>query len=139
MNVFISYTLRDEIVTTEYLKEVSKIVAEFGKPFVDIIDNKADDKQSFVIEQLDKSDLVVLITTKSILMSQWVITEINRAEKNNTPIIRIPLNINQEASLEHLKASFPVEVQKLISRLKGQKTVGSCSFVANFSQPIFAS
>ena len=114
MNVFISYTLRDEIVTTEYLKEVSKVVEEFGNPFVDIIDNKADDKQRFVIEQLDKSDLVILITTKSILMSQWVITEINRAKKNNTPIIRIPLNINQETSLEHLKASLPVEVQKLI-------------------------
>lgn len=114
MNVFISYTLRDEIVSTEYLKLVAKIVAEFGNPFVDIIDNNADDKQGFVMEQLDKSDLVVLIATKSIHASKWVVTEIKRAKNNNTPIVYIPLITNHETSLEYLKTTLPAEIQKLI-------------------------
>lgn len=134
MNVFISYTLRDSVVSTEYLKLVSKVVAEFGNPFVDIIDNNADDKQRFVMEQLDKSDLVVLIATKSIYMSQWVVTEIDRAEKNNTPIVYIPLIANHEASLEYLKASLPAEIQKLTINLNGIKTVGCFALLHNYSQ-----
>ena len=134
MNVFISYTLRDEIVTIEYLKLVSKVVAEFGNPFVDIVDNNADDKQGFVIEQLDKSDLVVLIATKSTYMSQWVITEIERAEKNNTPIIHIPLSVNHGESLEYLKKCLPAEIQKLTSTLNGTKTVGCFAPLHNYSQ-----
>ena len=138
MNVFISYTLRDEIVTTEYLKLVSQVVAEFGNPFVDIIDNNAADKQNFVIEQLDKSDLVVLIATKSIYMSQWVVTEIDRAKKNNTPIVYIPLRINHEKSLEYLKASLSTEMQKLTRTFNGKKTVDCFAPLHNYSQQLLS-
>jgi hypothetical protein len=37
------------------------------------------------------------------------------------------------------KKNMALSKGKITSRLKGQKTVGFCSFVANFSQQFFAS
>jgi len=115
MNVFVSYTLRDSIVTEEYLRTVSDTVAEFAKPFVDIIHNEADDKQGYVMEQLDRSNLVLLITTSSITTSKWVMAEVNRAKSKSIPIIRIPLIVDLSGSLDHIRAILPSELKKLIS------------------------
>ncbi|MCD9498409.1 TIR domain-containing protein [Photobacterium carnosum] len=113
MNIFISYTLRDEIVTVDYLKSVSKIVSNYGKPFVDIIDNKAKDKQKFVIDQLDKADLVLLLSTNSVSLSKWVKVEIDRANQNNTPVISIPLNADQAMSIGYIEAQLRTEMKRI--------------------------
>ncbi|MCF5863005.1 TIR domain-containing protein [Aeromonas veronii] len=112
MNIFISYTLRDEVITVDHLKSISEVVSDYGKPFVDIIDNDAKDKQKFVIEQLDNSDLVVLLNTDSVSKSKWVMLEIDRANKNNTPVISIPLNGNQSISLNYINKYLRAELKK---------------------------
>ncbi len=112
MNIFISYTLRDKAMTVDYLKSISEVVSVYGKPFVDIIHNDAKDKQKFVIEQLDNSDLVVLLNTDSISQSKWVKLEIERASKNNTPIINIPLNDNQSSNLSYINKYLQAELHK---------------------------
>lgn len=112
MNIFISYTLRDEVITVDHLKSISEVVSDYGKPFVDIIDNDAKDKQKFVIEQLDNSDLVVLLNTDSVSKSKWVRLEIDRANKNNTPVISIPLNGNQSISLNYINKYLRAELKK---------------------------
>ncbi|ELX4209625.1 TIR domain-containing protein [Vibrio vulnificus] len=112
MNIFISYTLRDEVITVDHLKFISEVVSNYGKPFVDIIDNDAKDKQKFVIEQLDNSDLVVLLNTDSVSKSKWVRLEIDRANKNNTPVISIPLNGNQSISLNYINKYLCAELKK---------------------------
>ncbi|EHH2489028.1 hypothetical protein J7X20_004295 [Vibrio vulnificus] len=112
MNIFISYTLRDEVITVDHLKSISEVVSDYGKPFVDIIDNDAKDKQKFVIEQLDNSDLVVLLNTDSVSKSKWVRLEIDRANKNNTPVISIPLNRNKSISLNDINKYLRAELKK---------------------------
>ncbi|HHX8708900.1 TPA: TIR domain-containing protein [Vibrio diabolicus] len=112
MNIFISYTLRDEVITVDHLKSISEVVSDYGKPFVDIIDNDAKDKQKFVIEQLDNSDLVVLLNTDSVSKSKWVRLEIDRANKNNTPVISIPLNVNKSISLNDINKYLRAELKK---------------------------
>ena len=112
MNIFISYTLRDEVITVDHLKSISEVVSDYGKPFVDIIDNDAKDKQKFVIEQLDNSDLVVLLNTDSVSKSKWVRLEIDRANKNNTPVINIPLNGNKSISLNDINKYLRAELKK---------------------------
>ncbi|HEJ2455616.1 TPA: TIR domain-containing protein [Vibrio cholerae] len=118
MNIFISYTLRDEVMTVDYLKSIAEVVSEYGKPFVDIIDNDAKDKQKFVMDQLDNSDLVVLLNTDSVSQSKWVKLEIERANKNNTPVISIPLNGNQLVSLNYINKYLRAELRKANKRLK---------------------
>ncbi len=118
MNIFISYTLRDEVITVDHLKSISEVVSDYGKPFVDIIDNDAKDKQKFVIEQLDNSDLVVLFNTDSVSKSKWVRLEIDRANKNNTPVISIPLNGNQSISLNYINKYLRAELKKANKRFK---------------------
>ncbi|EQM13416.1 TPA: TIR domain-containing protein [Vibrio parahaemolyticus] len=118
MNIFISYTLRDDVITVEHLKSISEVVSDYGKPFVDIIDNDAKDKQKFVIEQLDNSDLVVLLNTDSVSKSKWVRLEIDRANKNNTPVISIPLNGNQPISLIYINKYLRAELKKANKRFK---------------------
>ena len=118
MNIFISYTLRDEVITVDHLKSISEVVSDYGKPFVDIIDNDAKDKQKFVIEQLDNSDLVVLLNTDSVSESKWVRLEIDRANKNNTPVISIPLNGNQSISLNYINKYLRAELKKANKRFK---------------------
>ncbi|HHC6465752.1 TIR domain-containing protein [Vibrio sp. 378] len=118
MNIFISYTLRDDVITVDHLKSISEVVSDYGKPFVDIIDNDAKDKQKFVIEQLDNSDLVVLLNTDSVSKSKWVRLEIDRANKNNTPVISIPLNGNQPISLIYINKYLRAELKKANKRFK---------------------
>lgn len=118
MNIFISYTLQDEVITVDHLKSISEVVSDYGKPFVDIIDNDAKDKQKFVIEQLDNSDLVVLLNTDSVSKSKWVRLEIDRANKNNTPVISIPLNGNQSISLNYINKYLRAELKKANKRFK---------------------
>lgn len=118
MKIFISYTLRDEVMTVDHLRSISEVVSEYGKPFVDIIDNDAKDKQKFVMDQLDNSDLVVLLNTDSVSQSKWVKLEIERANKNNTPVISIPLNGNQSISLNYINKYLRAELRKANKQFK---------------------
>ncbi|MEC6825332.1 hypothetical protein C9I86_12555 [Photobacterium sp. NCIMB 13483] len=130
MNIFISYTLRDAVITVEHLKSISNIASDYGKPFVDIIDNDAKDKQKFVIEQLDNSDLVVLLNTDSVPQSKWVRLEIDRANRNNTPVISVPLSGNQSISLSYIKKYLRAELNKAYKTFRCDSKRASASLLS---------
>jgi hypothetical protein len=92
MKYFVSYTTRDEEVTISLLEIFSKKLSNNGKVFIDIIDNNSIDKQLRVIEELESSDLVILIESKSIYQSEWVALEIDKAKSRKIPIRTVPID-----------------------------------------------
>ena len=92
MKYFVSYTTRDKEVTKDLLSVFSKHLEKSGTVFIDIIDNDSFDKQARVIAELENSDLMVLIETKSIYQSEWVALEIEKAKLRNIPIRKVSIN-----------------------------------------------
>lgn len=86
MKCFVSYTTRDKEITKELLSNFADKLMKFGEVFIDIINNNSEDKQARVISELDNSDLLILIKTKSIYKSKWVSLEIERANSKKIPI-----------------------------------------------------
>lgn len=92
MKYFVSYTTRDKEVTLELLKTFSGKLEKTGEVFVDLINNNSLDKQARVISELDSSDILILIESKSIYESEWVSIELERAKTNQIPIKRVLIN-----------------------------------------------
>lgn len=86
MKYFVSYTTIDKEVTKDILSTFSKRLEKLGEVFIDIIDNNSIDKQARVFSELDSSDVLLLIETKSIYKSKWVSLEIERAKARQIPI-----------------------------------------------------
>jgi hypothetical protein len=93
---FISYTVRDGVITEDILKRVKKYYNQFGTTFIDLLDNDSEEKQSRVYYELEKSDVLILIKTPGITDSNWVKKELKRANEQNIPINEIDLtDLNQ--------------------------------------------
>lgn len=92
MNIFVSYTTRNNEVTINSLINFSNKINSFGKIFIDLIDNNSNDKQGRIIEELNKTELLILIKSKSILNSEWVKFELESAEKRNIPVIEFDIS-----------------------------------------------
>lgn len=92
MKYFISYTTRDEEVTKDLLEILSKKLCTLGDIFIDLVDNNSKDKQQRVIFELDNSDVLILVESKSVYKSKWVIFELERAKTRQIPIKVITLN-----------------------------------------------
>jgi hypothetical protein len=76
MNFFVSYTTSYNEVTINSLFEFSKKANTFGNVFVDLLNNNSTDKQKRIILELQQSDLLILIKSRSSLNSEWVQFEI---------------------------------------------------------------
>jgi hypothetical protein len=101
MKYFVSYTTRDKEITIGMLRAFSEFLKKSGEVFIDIIDNNSMDKQNRVIAELDSSDILLLIETKSTYFSTWVIIEIERATLKQIPIRKISFHdLNQIISCE---------------------------------------
>lgn len=81
MNIFVSYTTRNNEVTTDSLVDFSNKINAYGKVFIDLLDNNSTDKQERIINELEKSDLLILIKSLSSLNSEWVKFELETANK----------------------------------------------------------
>lgn len=92
MNIFVSYTTRNNEVTANSLIDFSNKINSFGKVFIDLLDNNSDDKQKRVITELEKSDLLILIKSLNSLNSEWVKFELETAKKLNIPVIDISID-----------------------------------------------
>ena len=79
MKFFVSYTTRDKEVSTELLSYVYAKLKVIGSVFIDIINNDSIDKQKRVFDELDNSDVLIVIGSQSIADSYWVNLEIERA------------------------------------------------------------
>ncbi len=87
MNIFVSYTTRNNEVTTDSLVDFSNKINAYGKVFIDLLDNNSTDKQERIINELEKSDLLILIKSLSSLNSEWVKFELETANKLKIPVI----------------------------------------------------
>ena len=87
MNIFVSYTTRNNEVTVDSLISFSNKLNSFGRIFIDIINNDSIDKQGRIIEELEKANLLIFIKSESALDSEWVKFELNIAKKMKIPVI----------------------------------------------------
>lgn len=72
MNIFVSYTTKDSEVTLHRLNEISIKLRQIGYVYIDIIHNNSQDKQKRVFEELDNSDVIILIISNNVYNSKWV-------------------------------------------------------------------
>ena len=96
MLIFVSYTLKDRVLTIEKLKEIKKYISNYTTCYIDILDNDGENKQEYLINKLEKSRLMIVLRTPKINESEWVNKEYEIAKKNNIPIVEIvPNKINK--------------------------------------------
>nr|WP_277869602.1 TIR domain-containing protein [Vibrio splendidus] len=79
MKIFVSYTVRDSMVTKELLEKVNKMLLVFSEPYIDLLHNDSFDKQARVKQELIKSDVILLLESDAISDSPWVQWEIDTA------------------------------------------------------------
>lgn len=103
MKVFVSYTVRDSIVTEDLLNQVHKMLVSFSDPYIDLIHNDSADKQARVKQELVESDVVLLLESDATSISPWVQWEIETAI--NLGIAVKPICIrNQLPTRERIRA-----------------------------------
>jgi len=107
MNIFVSYTTRNNEVTIDALINFSNKINSFGKIFIDLIDNDSIDKQGRIITELGSTDLLILIKSESILNSEWVKFELETAIKLKIPVIEF--NIIEIESLTKKEIESKIE------------------------------
>lgn len=89
MKIFISYTLRDGKLNREILYKLDGAIKSKtnDKLYIDLIHNSnTNDPQKDVIKNLYQADIVWLIETESVYLSEWVQKELQIAKKLNKPI-----------------------------------------------------
>lgn len=87
MKIFVSYTTRNNEVTVESLITFYNKLNSFGQIFIDLINNDSNDKQNRIIEELKKTDLLILIKSQSTFNSEWVKFELEKANELNIPLL----------------------------------------------------
>lgn len=102
MNIFVSYTRINDEVTLNSLLEFSKLINLVGRVFIDILDNNSADKQKRVLTELENSDLLILIKSKSTFNSNWVKLELTTAKTLNIPVVEISINKIDQLTVKEL-------------------------------------
>jgi len=111
MNIFVSYTRRNNEVTINSLINFSNKINSLGKIFIDLIDNNSDDKQNRIVEELKKAELLILIKSKSIFNSEWVKFEIESANEKNIPIIEFNINDIDNLTEKEIENKIMIEMK----------------------------
>lgn len=113
MEIFVSYTTRDVYIDRELLVRVSKVVADYGAHYIDLLHNNSLNKQLHVERMLSQANMLVLFESKSIRKSEWVQWELREAALKNIPVIRIPATSDQEQTIRNLELKLATELKKL--------------------------
>ena len=90
--IFVSYTIRDNSINIELLSRLEEFLKAFSSPFIDLLHNDSIDKQKRIEDELKATDFFLLLETKNVLDSPWVVKELLIALKLNVPIKIISLN-----------------------------------------------
>ena len=104
MLVFCSYTLRDGLVTIEKLRKLKELISQSADCYIDILDNDSIDKQERVVEELNKSQLVLVLMSPDLKKSTWVKEEYRIANEKKIPIVEI--NINHINDLQEILSNY---------------------------------
>jgi hypothetical protein len=106
MRIFISYTTINNDTTIELLNAISCRLRTIANVYIDLLDNDSDNKQKRVFDELDRSDLLILLISERIEQSKWVKIEIDRAQKMFIPILQFTINDLLECPILNLEIIF---------------------------------
>lgn len=104
MNIFVSYTTRDDNIDKKLLECVAEVVSLYGNCYIDILHNSGKDKQRHVEFMLSQSNLLILIASSSIFTSKWVQWELDEAKRCCIPIIVVEAKSDMSNTLNNLKS-----------------------------------
>jgi hypothetical protein len=91
MRVFVSYTLRDGVLSACVLAELASRMRDFCSPYVDIVHNRSENPQAHVLRQLSECEVVLACMTPGFLASPWVGLELSLAQARACPIVPIDI------------------------------------------------
>jgi len=118
--VFISYTMRDDYITTTLLLKIEADVSKYNSCYIDFLHNDSENKQERVEIEVQKSKFLVLLKSESISKSNWVQRELKLALKNDIKVIDIVIDkLKTESEISHLV------VKAIKANKKFQSTAGS--------------
>ncbi|WP_249038359.1 TIR domain-containing protein [Rahnella variigena] len=103
MNIFVSYTTRDDYIDKELLESISDVLSTVGHCYIDLLHNTAKDKQRHVEFMLLQANLIILIASNSIFSSKWVRWELEEAKKRSIPIIIVKAEFDKINTLKNLE------------------------------------
>lgn len=83
--------MRDGSINVELMERVNVLLSPFFDVFIDLIHNDSEKKQERVINELKRSQYVVVLNTPSVDQSLWVKIEIEKATEQNIPILYVDL------------------------------------------------
>ncbi len=90
--IFISYTSRDEVVSDKALYKAKLLFSEYSSVYVDRLAGKSKwHPQLVILSKVFLSHLVVVIESRSVYYSPWVLLELLVAKLTLTPVIRVPI------------------------------------------------
>jgi TIR domain len=89
MKIFVSYTLRDSVLSADALRYFENILSSLGEPYIDILHNTSPDPQGHVLDTLEDSKIFCALITPEYFQSHWVQIELDMAIKRHIPIIAI--------------------------------------------------
>lgn len=89
MNVFISYTLRDGLITRAILKRINDKLCGKCNLFIDLLHNKSANPQAEIFLKVASSNVVMQINTPAIRESEWVTLERDCAKSKGIPVYEV--------------------------------------------------
>ena len=87
MNIFISYTLRDNCLTLSDFQKILELLPSHNV-FIHFLNPKITSHEE-IKEKIIQSDLMLLIKTPATYQSEWVISELKIANNAKVPIFLI--------------------------------------------------
>jgi len=93
LNVFVSYTRRDGLVTNDMLHALHGRLSSLCRPFVHAVEQpRLRFQQLAVIRALLRSRLLILIESPAVTLSPWVRFELFMASILRMPVVRLSVN-----------------------------------------------
>ena len=89
MRIFVSYTLRDGVLSLPLLAGLESLLSKTGTPYIDILHNSSQHPQEYVMQMLNEASIFCACMTPGFLQSEWVRLECATAYNLGLPIIEL--------------------------------------------------
>jgi hypothetical protein len=121
MNIFISYTTRDNIVTRDFLIYLESEISDLGYIYIDLIHNHSKNKQARVERELQQADIFLLLHTDSITKSPWARWEIDTAESLDLYRTTVqPNSATKKFVIDEIRSAITSAIDELTTTRKNQ-------------------
>jgi hypothetical protein len=90
VNVFFSYTVRDNLVDCADLRRIARRLEGFSSPYIDLLEHRCGGHQPSVWKALNGADAFLLCVTPCTFESPWVMAECATALELGLPFYAAP-------------------------------------------------